>query len=297
MLEQNSDKEGNMTQKSCLIAIKNNYLKLTTAEKSIADYIQNNSDRVTQMTVSELAECTDVAKSAVVRCCKSLGFDGYSELKISLAAELSKNKELNFVPYIYPEDDTSDIMDKIFSANVKTLHDTADKLDRAVLDGAVEAIKNAHMIYIYAIGTSSGIACDFQYRLMQIGYNAICLTDVPAMKISTLNIKQGDIAIGISHSGRTVATIEALRLAKKKGAKTISITSYPKSEITLHSDYPVEIFCDEINYPMEAISARIAHISVIDTIIISLSAKKYDEAQQRFKRTHELVNTVRIPEK
>lgn len=283
-----------MGSKSCLIAIKNNYLKLTAAEKSVADYIINKSEAVTNMSVAELSKACGVAKSAVIRCCKSLGFEGYSELKLALARELSKNKELNFAPYIYPNDNTSDIMDKIFSANVKTLHDTADKLDRRVLCEAVELIKDANMIYIYAIGTSAGIACDFQYRLMQIGYNALCVTDVPAMKISTLNIKKGDIAIGISHSGRTVATIEALKLARESGAKTMCITSYPKSEITKYCDYPIEIFCDEIKYPMEAISARIAHISLIDTITISLSAKQYDETLKRSKRTHELINTIRF---
>ena len=291
-IEQNS-KGGNMSSKSCLIAIKNKYLSLTGAEKCIADFITNNSEAVTHMSVAELAERAGAAKSAVIRCCKSLGFDGYSELKINLAGELSKNKELNYIPYIYPEDNSGDIMEKIFSANIKTLHDTIDKLDRNILNDTVELMKGANMIYIYAIGTSSGIAADFQYRLMQIGYNALCVTDVPAMKISTLNIKKGDVAIGISHSGRTVATIEALKLARENGAKTVCITSHPQSEITKHSDYPIEIYCDEINYPMEAISARIAHISVIDTITIALSAMDFDNAIKRSKRTHELINTIR----
>lgn len=283
-----------MDNKSCLMAIKNNYKQLTGVEKKIADYILKNSEKVIHMSIGEFAENAGVAKSAVIRCCKSIGFDGYAKFKIALAMELSKNKQLNYTPYILGEDDAGVILDKIFSANVKTLHDTAEKIDRTVLKNVVDLLAEANAIYIYAIGTSCGIAADFQYRLMQMGYMSFCLSDVPSMKVSTMNIKKDDVAIGISHSGRTIATIEALKLAKEKGAKTVCITSYPESEITGVCDYPLEVYSDEIQYPVEAISARIAHISVIDAITVSLSARNYDETVERSKRTREILNTVRF---
>lgn len=282
-----------MTNKSCLLTIKNQYKNLTPAETAVADYILKNSPRVIHMSTADLAKEAAVAKSAVVRCCKSLGFEGYAELKIALAMELAKNKKLNYTPYIAPEDDAGTILDKVFGANVKTLHDTAEKLDRTVLKQAVELLSNAPMIYIYALGTSSGIANDFQYRILQIGGTALCITDVPTMKVSTLNIRPGDVAVGISHSGRTVATIEALKLARERGASTICITSYPGSEITKYCDHSIEIFSDEIDYPMEAISSRIAHLGVIDVLTIAMSAKNYDKALDRARETHRLVDTIR----
>ena len=278
---------------SCLIAIKNKYGTLTNAEKRIADFILENREAVIKMSAEKLAENANTAKSAVVRCCKSLGFEGYSQLKLALAVDLSKNKQFNYVPYIYPHDGVGDILDKVFSANVKTLHDTAEKIDRECIEKVVDLLAGANMIYIYGMGTSSGIVNDFQYRLMQLGYNAISYTDVPSMKISTLNIKHGDVAIGISHSGRTVATVEVLALAKESGAETVCITSYPLSPITKVCDYSVEVFSDEIQYPMEAISARIAHMSITDAIAVALSAKDYENAFERSAKTHELINTVR----
>lgn len=282
-----------MNSKSCLYAINHNYSALTAVEKKVADYILDHRDQVVHMSVADFADGADVAKSAIIRCCKSLGFEGYSELKMSLAMELSKNKELKYVPYIYPTDDASNILDKIFSANVKTLHDTAEKIDRETLQNVVDLLSKADNIYIYGIGTSAIFVNDFQYRLMQLGYTAFCYTDVTTMKISTLNIRKGDIAIGISHSGRTIATVDALKLAKANGADTACITSYPGSPITAESDHAIAVYSDEIQYPMEAISARIAHISVIDTITIALSAKDYEATAERSRQTHELVNTIR----
>ena len=72
-------------EKACLQAIKIKYDSLTAAEKKIADYISKNSEKVTKMTAEELSENCGTAKSAVVRCCKSLGYDGYSDFKISFS--------------------------------------------------------------------------------------------------------------------------------------------------------------------------------------------------------------------
>ena len=119
-----------MNEQLCLSVIKVKYDTLTGKEKMVADFILSNYEKVISMPIAELAEEAGVIKSVVVRCCKSLGFSGYSELKISLATELARNKEFNYVPYIDAEDNSGDILDKIFSANIKTLHDTAARIDR-----------------------------------------------------------------------------------------------------------------------------------------------------------------------
>ncbi|MBE7024986.1 MAG: MurR/RpiR family transcriptional regulator [Ruminococcaceae bacterium] len=282
-----------MEKRLCLSAIKAEYKGLTVKEKQVADFVLQNAEAVVSMPIGILAERAGVVKSVVIRCCKSLGFSGYLELKLSLSRELARNEQFEFTPYISNKDGPSEILHKIFSANIKTLHDTARGLDRTCLAKLVDLLSCARNIYIYGIGTSAGIVSDFQYRLMQLGHAAFCFTDIASMKVSTLNIQPGDVAIGISNSGRTVATVDTLRLARERGAKTACITSYPSSDIIKESDYPLVIFTDEIQYPIEAISARIAHISVLDAIAVSLSAKNYEEAVERAAQTRDLIDTVR----
>ncbi|MBQ7661483.1 MAG: MurR/RpiR family transcriptional regulator [Clostridia bacterium] len=282
-----------MTNKSCLNTIKQKYDALTPVEKKIADYILAESRQVISMPISDFAENAGVVKSAIIRCCRTLGFGGYSEMKLALAMELSKNKQLGFVPYIDKNDNVPTILEKVFSANVKTLHDTAEELDIETLEKVVDAIDRARLVYIYGIGTSAVIASDFQYRLTQVGYTAVCFTDVPSMKVSTLNIKKGDLAFGVSNSGQTLATTDALSLAREMGATTACITGFPDSLITRICDLPLVISSDEIQYPIEAISSRIAQISVLDSIVISLSARHYSDAKKRAEKTKEFVDRGR----
>lgn len=277
----------------CLSMIKSKYQTFTVAEKKAADFVLTNREKVISMSVAEFSQAANMAKSAVIRFCKSAGFEGFSDFKIALAMELSKNKKLNYTPYIYPDDTVSDIFDKVFSANVKTLHDTAENINRSILKEVVETLFNAKSIYIYGIGTSRALAEDFQYRLSLLGKCAFCYSDVVSMKISSMNITKGDVAIGVSHSGRTIATVEALRAAKDKDALTISITSTHQSPITQESTFPIEVCTDEVEYPIEAISARIAHLSVIDAITTALSAKNYDDTLQRSILSSKMIDTIR----
>ena len=108
--------------------IKNNYSSLTSAEKKICDYLTENYEKIPQLTAEAVAAGAGVAKSAVVRCSRSLGFKGFSELKARAAAECVKNEKLNYCPYISPEDGHRQILGKVFAATVKTLNDTAEKL-------------------------------------------------------------------------------------------------------------------------------------------------------------------------
>lgn len=286
-----------MEQPSCLRTIRGKYGTLTAAERKVADYILQNAEQILNLSIGCLADQTQTAKSAIVRCCKSLGFEGYTQLKLALAAELSRNRQLNYAPYIYPEDSTGIIIDKVFSANVKALHDTASHLDLDCLEQVLTLLQNARNIYLYGIGTSASMVTELQYRLMLLGYSAFAFTDPPTMKISTMNISEMDVAFGISYSGRTIATTEALDLARQAGAKTICITSYPDSPITRVCDYPIGVWSDEVQYPVEAMSAKIAQLSLIYALTTALSARHYDDTLQRAVRTRQLVNTIRLEEK
>ena len=196
----------------------------------------------------------------------------------------------------FPTADTPDsILDKIFAANVKTLHDTAGRLDRRIYSDVVDLLAAASHIWIYGVGTSTVFVQELQYRLMLLGKTATAVSDVPSMPVSAMNIGAGDAAVGISHSGRTIPTIEALKQAKKNGAATVCITTTPGSPIVDASDYPLELWSDEIEYPMEAISARIAHLAIIDAVTVAVSAKNYEQALERYRTSHDLIDkTIRL---
>lgn len=279
---------------SCLQTIRSRYDSLTAAEKRIADYVLLHEAEVPGLSIREFAENARVAQSAIIRCCKSLGFEGYPQLKLALAADLSKNRQLNYAPYIFPEDSPAEIVEKVFSANVKALHDTADQLNQTQIEQILDRLAAARHICLYGVGTSASMVTELQYRLMQLGYDAFAYTDPVSMRISTLNLDKQDVALAISYSGRTEPTVQAMELAGEAGAETVCITGFPDSPLAKLCRCPVCVCSDEVRYPVEAMSAKIAQLSLIYALTTALSARHYEDTVQRAKKTRALIDSIRL---
>lgn len=281
-----------MQELRCFAAIKSRYPLLTNAEKKVADYIISESTSIPELTVAELGKKAGVAGSAVIRFCKKIGFTSFANMKLRVAVELI-GQEHPYSPSVRKGDNVITIADKVFASGIKTLRDTAKMLDKVALSRLVEAISQASKIFIFGIGTSAPLVSDAAYRLMQLGFSVFYSSDVVAMKMLTMNIEPNDLAIGISHSGRTAATVDTLKLAKQQKAQTACITSFMESPLFMCSDFGITVYSEESSYPVEAISSRVAHICVMDTIAVSLAAENFEKTSERMQTAQTILDDLR----
>ncbi|MBQ1878618.1 MAG: MurR/RpiR family transcriptional regulator [Erysipelotrichaceae bacterium] len=279
-----------------MVEIEHRLEGLTAAERRVAEFVYQNPQETVRMSVSELADCCSVAKSAVTRCCKSLGFAGYKEMKMSLAVDLSRRSG-TFSSTIGPTDSSETITDIVFSAHIKTLQDTLSHLNLAALDAIADAIAEALHIYIYGIGSSGVMARDLQHRLFQVGYPAMCINDPSSMRDSAMNMQPGDLAFAFCDSGRTKVTVDVMAFAREMGATTACLTSYADSPICDNCDYVLVTTCNEFKYPIESVTSRVARIAVIDALTIVLSTKNYERSLQKMTTTIENAGLLRISAK
>lgn len=257
-----------------LSRIHNCYDSLTDTEKKIADTVFSSPKDAVKMTVKELAERSGTVPSAVVRFCKSIGATGFSDFKICLSAQLgSKTPTAEMLP-VSEGDDPQQVFSKVFASGINTLEDTLSMIDFSQAESIVRLLQQAIRVVFFGVGTSSVIAMDAQYRFAQLGIATSACTDILFMNVTAANLKAGDIAVCISHSGNTKATVDAMRRAKKAGAATVAVSSFAHSRLAKESDYKLIAFSDDKNYPVEAVSARIAHICILDALMMSLAAKK-----------------------
>lgn len=286
-----------MGEQSFLPQIRSCYDSLTAAEKRIADYILECPAGVLELSAQALAQRADTAASAVVRFCKSLGFTGFSQFKMQLAVELSHKSPASYLAGIEPEDDDAQVFRKIMSTNIQALQDTVSRMDTETFGAVAQLLSEAGSIHIYGIGTSAGLVGELQHRLMILGLQAWGYTDAVAMRLSTMNLKPGDVAVGISHSGRTMAVVDALELSRKNGAATVCLTSFPASPLAKCSDRVLTVYCDETKYPIEASAARIAQTAVVDALVAAISTRRFEVAVSRSNQVHDLLEDIRYKRK
>lgn len=266
---------------------------LTPAERKIAAWVMANPQQVTTMTVSQLAAQCGSAPSAVIRFCKSVQVGGFSDLKIALAAELGSVKQKTQLPAFTEGDGTENVVRKVFCSGIQTLRDTLELLDYEVIGRMADVLADAKRVFIFGVGTSSVIALDAQYRLSQMGIWATACTDILQMNVTASNLRQGDAVLAISHSGRTRAVVDAVRRAKTGGAKVLAVTSFSDSPLFRESDLASFVYADEVNYPVEAVSARVAHTCLIDALAMVIATRDFETYAGHIKARNTILDEIR----
>lgn len=271
----------------------NVYKSLTATEQRIASYIIKNPQKVISMTISQLAKECESVPSAVNRMCKSVGEEGFSKLKIKLAVDIAKQYREENLPSIEENPDAKTVFAHVFNSGTQTLENTLKMLDFDKVTEIAEKIANARRTLIFGVGTSKIIAEDAAYRFSQLGIEAYAYSDILQMNVMAMNMKKGEIAICISHSGNTKTTVEAMHHAKSAGAETVALSSFSESILCRESDYAVTVYADEENYPIEAVSARIAHMCVIDAFMMTLATLKKDELKEHISARNTALKEMR----
>ncbi len=273
--------------------IQKHYASLTPVEKKIADWILSSPDQAIRSTAGQIAKNAGTAPSAVIRFCKSIGLEGFSELKIALAQEMGKRENASRLPAFQRGDTADHIVDKVFENAVSTLHDTCNMIDREKLIKMAAELEQAKRIFLFGVGTSSVIAVDAQYRLSQMGLWATAYTDLLFMNVTAAQAGPDDVVLAISHSGRTKAVVDAIRSAKKGGARVLSLTSFADSPLYLESDLAIAVYADEKNYPVEAVSARLGHLCLVDAMTMVLATKNFDNFARHIHSRNQILENIR----
>ncbi|MBR3192806.1 MurR/RpiR family transcriptional regulator [Bosea sp. (in: a-proteobacteria)] len=267
---------------------------LPPTARRIASVIVMQPDQVLGMSVSELAAVARASEGSVIGLCQQIGARGFAELKITIAKEISTSRAL-LHEAITAGDSTADIVAKFTASHAVAIEDTVKVLDIGEIDRAARFIVDAKRIEFYGIGTAAPIAEDAAYRFLRLGLSTKAVTDSHAQAVSAAFTGPEVATLTISHSGRTHETLEATRLAKAAGARTICITNYGKSPLQQHCEITLFTAAQETKYRMEALSSRIAELFVIDVLYARLALLRWEGSLAAIQKSYDIIATKRVP--
>ncbi|MDR4945617.1 MurR/RpiR family transcriptional regulator [Neobacillus cucumis] len=278
---------------NCFNKIRSYYPRFSEKEKQIADYILKNPEKIVHGTINEVAEDLGVADATVFRFCKRIGFKGYQAMKIALASEtIIPRKEIH--EEITEEDNEQEITEKVFKSNIQTMENTLQLLDRVTIKKAVELISTADKVHFFGTGGSSIIAMDAFHKFVRTGVKAYAFTDSHFQLMAASQLTPRDLAVVISHSGTNSDTINILNVALENGAKTIGITSFPKSPISQKADVVLLTSSEETKYRSEALASRIAQLSIIDVLYVNIMIKNKEVSQESLEKVRKAILKTKI---
>ncbi len=250
-----------------------------------------------QNSLAEIAQQFDVGEATFIRFCRTLGFKGFTDFKLQLSIELAtKDRQSNSLleTDISKFDGTSQIAEKLQNVIHNVISETVNLLDFAQLEKVVELMRVSKRIFLFGVGSSGLTAEEAKNKLMRIGLHVDATSNNHFMYMQAALMNSSDIVIGISHSGYSKETVQALNIAKKNGAVTVALTHNLRSPITMVSDYVLINGNRQGQLQGDSIGTKIAQLFVLDLIYTLIVQAEEESAVQTKQKTVNVILEQRI---
>lgn len=263
-----------------LARIRSKYPTLAASEARVATWVLQQPEKIMHLSMAQVAQACRVSDTTVLRFCRNTGFQGYTDLKLSIARDLTSPTQVIHDDIV--EGDTPiTIARKVFMSNVQALYDTLEVLDEDILIKAINLLTNAGRILIIGTGTSGPIVQSMFNMFFRLGLNCSAQTDSYLQLMEVALLGPGDVVVGISQSGSSVDPVLTLKQAKQNGVSTICITGNTQSPITEYADVTLLSVAREAR--SEAIASRLAQATIIDALYVVMAWHNIETAIQNEK--------------
>lgn len=258
---------------------------MTLMQQQIAQFILGQPKDVINMSITQLAEATGVkSESSIVRFYRILGFSGYHDFKVNLAAEIAGKVFYHTYSDITENDNINTIKQKIFQGAMQALQDNLNALNSDIFLQAVEIIEQAKRIIFLGYAPSGAVAFYAFFNFSRLGLNCHFSMDSHINAIILAEPQDGDVIFCISHSGESKDVVEPVKHAKPP-AKVIALTSSSDSHLSRIADVCITTISEEVTYRTDAMVSRIVQTAIIDTLYTAVGLRKGTPIWDRVAKT------------
>lgn len=244
--------QNNETPEDLLSRVQALLPSLSRAEAKIARKLLAEPKGFIRSSVRGIAADIGVSEPTVVRFCRTIGCDGFRDLKYRVIQDLAMRQAqadarmptntgttaLSDEPLMESEAFASHLYGRALSS----LDALMAGLDLKAITQAAMVLAQARRVLIYGLGGSSAnLAQEMHNRLFRLGIASTFHTDSYVQRMSAATLEATDAAIFISSTGRPRALQDSLELARYYRAQTVAITDRDsplgrESDICLHVD-------------------------------------------------------------
>lgn len=256
---------------------------LTKSGAIVADYLMQHAEDAQYLSISSLAKACGVAEATIFRFCRSLGFQGYNEMKIALAKATATASPVALK--LEPGIDTQTLCNHAYTMAVEALNATRNVLDPEAIDHAATLLQRARQVYCLGQGGSQVLAGDIWARFSMLSTKFRTAGDSHMQAITASLMGPEDVVLFISYSGCTRDMMDTLHLAKDNGAKVILITHYDDAPGAALAD--VVLLCGATESPLDSgsIPAKLAMLFVANVLVLRYTLDNQELANLSLSRT------------
>jgi RpiR family transcriptional regulator, carbohydrate utilization regulator len=171
------------------------------------------------------------------------------------------------------ENRATSVLDSVLKYHLQNLSNSNRLNSEKTLKEAAHFLEQAQRIEFFSIGMSYPVAYPACDELRLIGLPATIQFDTHLQIIAATQLQKGDVAFGISCSGRTCGTVKCLQIARENKASTISLSNCMRSPITDESDLVLHATPSEISYFQGPLSSRTMQLAILDALLVTIAQR------------------------
>ena len=210
--------------------------EFSRSQKDVARYIVDHLDEAAFQTAEELARRASTSSSTVVRFSQALGFEGYPELQ-QAAIEEYRNRadDQNGGGQLFDFDHSE--FESSLGADHANVEETARSLTREQVEACVSALASAQRVMIVGVDQMAFFASYLRHLLALLDMRAEVVASPRQDSITRLSrVDESTLVIAFSAGRAHPLVVRAMKLARHRRARTLSISDATLSEVGEHAE-------------------------------------------------------------
>jgi len=256
--------------------------EFSRSQKEVARYIVDHLDEAAFQTAEELARRASTSSSTVVRFSQALGFEGYPELqqaaieeyrhKVANGAGTGSGSKTDSPLFSFDHSD----FEASLGSDHQNVEDTARSLTREQIESSVSALANARRVLIVGVEQMAFFASYLRHLLGLLDIRSEIVASTNQEALGRLNRMDEDtLVVAISAGKAHPLVLRALKLARHRRSRTLSITDATLSDVAEHSELMLYYSSNSPSY----IRSNAALMALVQALAHGVYAK--DEAAHR----------------
>lgn len=269
---------------NCLSMIQQRYPEMSPVEKRIADCILEDPEAAVNATIVYIAAKAQVSEGSVINFSVSMGFKGFSQMKIHLAQSLTSYNTPNLLKQdATPKQVMRNLIDRALNSFESTCDVMGDEMERAA-----GLLMEADRIYVVGLASSNIVAGDLAFRLMRIGLPGQAFSDPLIAGVACAQMTEKSVMIAVSNSGRTRDILSCVKQAKEAGAHLVCLTSNGYSPLAKECEVSFVAVSMEAQAYQEAVTARLTQLMISDCLVQYIASRLGNDAIVRLDKMVEV---------
>lgn len=236
----------------------------TPSDKKVAAYVLDRLDVIASFTITDAASRIGVSKSALLRFCKKIGYQGYAEFRFDAAHHLLSGTN---------DGSTCNDSHQFIDNYVSCVTRIPNTIVEHEVENLINSILGATSIKIFGVHESGLSGKYLSYRLAALNINSEALTSTETFNTKAALSKPEDLNIFVSVSGITPNIISAFQESKKSGATCALITTNELCPLAKESDLLILIPSFSIDRSALFLDSQAIMLIAIDLIINRLAVR------------------------